>query len=265
MSRELLYSLAGSRSSLLSHWLEKNPENPRIAWYPSAGSDVQDLLFLHPKYREINAPRGFEPASPSFFLHTDYSMLENPHFFDTIQLYSDAYTDIVVTEIEELPRLQLPVYADLVVFPKESEATHRVVFLIASVKCHRLGEFQYPILYVFSENAAFCAKCLRPWKARISHIVQVDYGNLGLLSAPSWIPYQFQRLEVEAFITDWFPPRPYFYPSHYAEDTVFYRFPTLKAPKPNSSSWKKIRTLPGGLWHGRRQVSWQIRPGIAPV
>ena len=255
MSRELLRALAGPRQTMLARWLDAHPGEPRIAWYPSAGADLRDVLYLNAACPLVSPALVDEPAAPTFFLHTDYFVGDHSRFLDTRLIHIDANTTIAVKDIVELPRLELPLHEDLVAFGPSS-ATHRVVFFTVEVQSHRLGRFTAPVLYVFSENAAFCSECLFRHQARLSHVVQIRYGHGlgGGRSCPGWIRGQLRRLGTEAFITD---------PAHdqfAAHDRVLAHFPTLAAPDVDPTNWPVIREMPQAFWDGYGPVTWYRVP-----
>lgn len=255
MSRELLESLAGRRNTHLSRWLAAHPGEPRVAWYPSAGTDLRDVLYLNPGYRTVNPPVIEEPDAPTVFVHTDYFIGDHSTFLDTPIVHRDDNTTIRVGDIEELPRLELPLHEDLVAFGP-SVATHRVVFFTAHVDSHRLGRFTSPILYVFSENAAFCSECLLRHAARISHVVQVRYGHSlgGGRAAPGWIRGQLSRLGAEVFVTDTA------HDGFCLHEAVLEHFPVLSGPDVDPADWPVIRRLPLAHWNGYGPVTWYRVP-----
>lgn len=213
------------------------------------------MLDLNERYRTVSPPHGEEPTPPDLFLHTDYFVGDHSRFLDTSTVHINDNTTITIDTIEELPRLELPLHHDLVAF-EPSLATHRVVFFTVSVASHRLGSFRAPILYVFSENAAFCSDCLLRHEARISHVVHVRYGHGlgGGLSGPGWIRGQLARLHTEVFFTD---------PHHdvfHCQDLVVQHFPALQSPDVDPSTWPIIRQMPQPHWDGYGAVTWYRVP-----
>lgn len=256
MSRQLLENLNGSQRGLLRRWLDQNPREPRMAWYPSAGMDMRDLFFLHPDYSNIVPATGEEPVAPELFVHTDYLGGGQERFLDSSLIYRDDRTSVTISEIEELPHLNLPLYDDMVAFPDGSDATHRVLFMVIDVQCLKLGHFQRPVLYAFVENAAFCAKKLIPLEARFSHLVQVRYGHSfgGGRASPGWLRYQLNTLGVEVLVSDGAEQRDT--DSH----RVFNRFPNLEGAETSLHSWQRFRSLPQRAWDGYGGVSWWSKP-----
>ena len=260
-NRAFLTSLAGPRGNALHAWLAAHPGEPRLAWYPSAGADFRDLLYLHRDYREHRPGPPDEPAAPDFFLHTDYCVAGVPHFLDQPLLHLDEHCRIEVEVIQELPRLRVPFHPELVAFPANA-ATGRVVFLELSVWSHRLGQFRVPVVYAFGENAAFCAGCLLPGGARISHVVQVRYGHGlgGGRAGPEWVRRQLARLGTEVFVTDEAEG------NDGLSEEVYGFFPGLDAPPVDSTAWPVLRQLPQASWDGYGAVRWRrVPPGAGPA
>ena len=72
MNRELLINLNGNKTGQLKKLLDNFEGEPRIAWYPSAGEDFRPLLYLHPKFSNLNRGIRQEPQTPDLFIFTDY-------------------------------------------------------------------------------------------------------------------------------------------------------------------------------------------------
>jgi hypothetical protein len=265
MSKDFLYHLSGTSPGKLRKWLDRFSGEPRIAWYPAAGEDFRDLLFLSPQF--LNART--EPVSraiPDIYLHTDYFPWTQPTFLDfldsqrlfsdgrTSRLFSDGRTSITINHIEELPRCDLPIHPDLVHFPQGGHATGRSVFLELAVHSHKLGSFEAPVIYCFAENAAFCAKKLLPQKAVVSHIVRVRYGGGygGGDDRGGWLENVLSRLKCECYVTDGTEARN-------RNNTVFMRFPELANYMERRPELITIKTLPSASWSGYGDaVSWKI-------
>jgi hypothetical protein len=249
-----LESLNGGKRGRYAKWLASHPGESRLAWYPSAGEDFRWLLYLHKDYRQVHPAAETEPPPPDVFIHTDYYPWDCSTFLDSPHLYSDQHTSITVVHIEELPRLNLPVYDDLV-DSRPGSATNRVMYLEIEIKSRRLGQFVQPLIYAFAENAAFCSEYLIPKKATVSHIMQVRYGNGlgGSLSSPGWIRYQFNTLKTELVITD---------DGLSCEDTtnelVFARFPNLGNTESKPETWRKLRKTEYGAPPYIYEVRWYL-------
>jgi len=250
MSGKLLRFLNGRNNGALRSWLDDHKGEPRIAWYPSAGRDFRDLLYLHPK----NPPRRPEPRCPDIFLHTDYGFWATPTFPDTCNIYCDKRTSVVLESVEELPRLDIPCDNQIVDFPKTSHVNGRVLFLEVKVTSDVFEEFSAPIVYAFVENAAFCAKCIFPQEGKFSHIVHIRFGGGlggGGKSTGIWMLNILRKLRCECFITD----------SHYAiqsgDERVYALYPELAGPA-DRGQLEPIKTIPEKDWSGHGDVSWNI-------
>lgn len=64
MSRQLLEHFNGARNGLFAEWLRENPGTPRIAWYPSPGTDFHNLLYLNSRYSADKKDPAEQPAEP---------------------------------------------------------------------------------------------------------------------------------------------------------------------------------------------------------
>ena len=177
MSKELLINLNGNKKGLFHKWLNNFDGDPRIAWYPSSGTDFRDLMYLHSEFAKQNPASQPDPQEPDIFLHTDYFPWKRSKFLDTPEIYRDDRTRITVKAIEELDRCDLTLDDQLVDSPKGSVATGRVIFLEVEVSSTVLGNYSYPVVYAFVDNASFCAKKMLPINARCSHIVHVRFGG----------------------------------------------------------------------------------------
>ena len=252
MSETLLQELNGGYTGNFHRWLQTRNHEPRICWYPSAGADFRDALYLHPAFSGIDFKPDTLPQPPDIFLHTDYWPWEGSRFLDTRNIYRDRHTSIFVKTIEELPRCDLATDPQIVMSTEGSSATGRVIFLELEVKSDKLGKYQVPVLYVFAENTAFCAERMLPLKSRISHIIHIRYGGGlggGGKSTGRWILNTLDKLQCELFITD----------SHYGEsdsDTrIIELYPAL-AKQTSSYNFEKIGTLQGEKWSNHGTVTW---------
>lgn len=253
MSRELLQHLNGANDGLFAEWLKQNPGTPRIAWYPSAGEDFRDLLYLSSRFTHEERDQR-EPAEPDLYLHTDYYPLSRSTFLDTRSLYDDERTKVSVLEIEELPRCDLPLDPEIVNSPEGSAATGRVVFFHAEVVSDKLGSYTVPVLYVFAENAAFCAQKMLPNNAMVSHIVHIRYGGGlggGGKSSGVWLLNVLQKLGCRCFLTDNHLRR------QRGDERVYELYPELSG-KERAQDMQAIRISPSSSWSNHGDVTWNL-------
>jgi hypothetical protein len=247
MSLQLLIKLNGDRRGGLFRWMESLEAAPRIAWYPSAGGDFRDLLFLHARLQcEL------EPAVPDLFLHTDYHWArENEDFSVGGILFDDGRTVVSIAEVEELPPLALPLDAGLVHFPEGSAWTGRVRFMRLLVNSTLLGAFERPVLYAFVENAAFIGRTARPVSATFTHVIQVRHGGGfgGGTSKGGWLRHTLTSLGCELFISDGQTDL------HAADARIHHRYPKIWDPVP---PLHLVRTVPSESWSNHGDVQWFV-------
>jgi hypothetical protein len=259
MTMAFLDAMFGRPTGPARQWLAGLSREPRIAWYPSAGEDFRDLLYLSEEYARCFPSGQAEPAPPDLFLHTDYFPWTESRFLDTAVVHQDTRTTIRVEAIDELPRCDLPLDARIVQFPVGSVATGRVLFLLLRVTSAQLAmDRVVPVLYAFCENAAFCAERLLPLGARCSHVVRVRYGGGcgGGQSSGHWILRNLDRLHCELLVWD----------QHDNEQDgdrrCLERFPNLKREGAQPYRFRRLRTLPEAMWSGHGDVAWDL---VVPV
>ncbi len=258
MSLLFLETLNGENQGPFRRWLDSRSHTPRIAWYPSAGTDLRDILYLSAAYAGHLPPLSAdEPSCPDLFLHTDMGAPGNVKFVTELIAFEDPRTRIRVVEWEELPRCELPMRPELVAFHEGTELSHRVFFFQLAVESRHLGEFTVPLLYVFAENAAFCALRLLPLQARITHLVQVRYGHSlgGANDSPGWLLGQLETLGVKLVVSDGCER------SDFREDNATYRcYPSLRHRRADPTRWTCLRRLSRASWDGYHDVKWWQLP-----
>ena len=253
MSRELLEKLNGTNQGPFKRWLEDLRDEPRIAWYPSAGEDFRDMLYLSLNYLKTRRNSALFPPCPNIFLHTDYFPWENSKFLDNQFVHVDDRTSIFVRSIEELPRCDLPLDVQIVDFPNGSKATGRVLFLEVEIDSEVLGKFSAPVIYAFVENSVFCAEIALPLQAIFSHVIHIRYGGGcggGGRSSGTWILNVLRKLRCECFITD----------SHYhkgGDERVYNLYPALCGNE-DTQHFKQIWTIPAASWSNHGKISCNI-------
>lgn len=264
MSKDLLYFLNGSKRGLFRRWLDGFEGDPRIAWYPSSGEDFNDLLYLNPKFWKDCAPQSTPfPPAPDIFLHTDYFPFGQPQFLRTREIVFDGTTfdgsekpTLRVKSVETLPRRDLTLDCDIVIAPDGGLATGRAVYLEIEIHSESIGEFTAPVVYVFAENAAFCAECALPQIGRFSHIVHVRYGGGiggGGHSTGIWVLNVLRQLRCEVFVTD----------SHYqrqsGDERIYELFPSLQGDENDAESdFQPIARIQSRDWSGHGDIWWKL-------
>jgi len=258
MSLSLLRGLAGPSHGVFKRWIDSFEGEPRIAWYPSAGEDFRDLLYLSPEYSRLNPANGIEPDAPDIFIHSDYFPWDSSEFLDSRKLHLDDNTSITLKAIEELPSCVLPLDPEVVDSPEGSVATGRVLFLEIEVKSEKLGQYTRPVLYVFSENGAFCAERIIPEGGWLSHIVHVRFGGGlggGGKSAGGWLLHILRKVRCELFISD------ENLATSKGDERILNRYPILKELG-SPPHFEGIRTIPSTSWSSYGDVTWnKIKEG----
>jgi hypothetical protein len=252
MSRRLLNFLNGGKNGKFRDCLNRLPDSPNIAWYPSAGADFRALLYLNRAYSRWNPASVEEHDFPQVFLFTDYFPWQYSPFLDQPMIHNDFGSVIRVEKIEELPSLQLPLDKEIVEFTEGSIATTRVIYLELSVWSNKLGPFDAAVVYAFVENEAFCSRVLLEKESTIAEVVHVRYGGGlggGGKASGGWIPNVLKKLNTRVFITDG---------SHYLQQGDKFavtKYPNLAGDAPNL---EQIRTIPGKSWSEHGDVSWYL-------
>jgi hypothetical protein len=254
MSKELLYHLNGNRNGLFKKWLDHFEGEPRIAWYPSAGEDFRDLMYLHPNYSKLNPAKKEEPKHPDVFLHTDYFPWTRSSFLDSRILYEDKKSQITVDEIEELPKVNLPFDEGIVDFPRKNLASDRVIFLKINVDSRVVGSFNAFVLYIFAENEAFCAKKILPYNGKMSHIIHIRYGGGlggGGKASGIWLLNILKKVNCEIYISDGVRHR------QSGDEEAYRLYPDLAGDE-STENLEPIRTINGEAWSNHGDVTWYL-------
>lgn len=260
MSERLLRALNGNRNGRFRAWLDRLGREPRIAWYPSAGTDFRALLHLSPSFAAMEPAFGPEPAPPDIFLFTDYFPWGNMTFLDSPTLYEDEHTTVTVRHLEPLPRLDLPLDPEIVDFPEGSVATGHVLFMELEVRSDRLGTLTWPLVYAFCENEAFCARTVLPNGGRFSHVILVRYGNGlgGGKCSGAWIRNVLERVGCEAYIAS--GPMG----DGKGDEAVPRLYPELAAVGPRLRR-QQYRVTPSARWSSCGNVYWfRMLPAATP-
>lgn len=253
MSQTFLTSLIGRRRGKFAQWLAQQHTTPRIAWYPSAGTDFRALMYLHPSYQAYHAPTQAEPACPDLFLFTDYFPWTDSHFLDSPLIYSDLNTTMTIECMEELPSLGLTRHPELVMITEPNVATNKLLYLQVKVESRLLGSWTSHVLYAFAENETFYAHKMAPQNAQISHIVHVRYGGGlggGGKASGMWILHVLKKLQCEVLVSD----------GHYSWQTgdLFALQQFKEISYQQEGFLRSIRKVDSYSWSGHGDVHWNL-------
>jgi hypothetical protein len=176
----------------------------QICYYPSAGEDCSDMLWVRPEYLQTGTEKKYD--SPSLYLHTDYYPWKNRLIFQPGQVLHDTSKGkVTVKNVEPLTTLDLPLNKELVDFPKKTENYGKCFLLDVEVDLKNGTEpEQTKLLYCFAENEAFTAMVLLENKIPVTYVCLVGYGYSfgGAKTRGAWLTSTLERLETQCFITD---------------------------------------------------------------
>ncbi len=255
MSKELLHHLNSNKNGSFKAFIDGfNDTDPVIAWYPSAGQDFRDVMYCSAAYSSFNPASVQEPTAPDLYIHTDYFPWTRSTFLDNKKLYEDHKSSITLLSIEDLGSVSLPVDERIVDFPQGSVATNKVLFLQLQVTSTVLGSFTVPVLYVFTENAAFCAEMLLKNNATISRVINIRHGGSlgGGKSNGKWLVNVLERLKTDLYIADRYDAE-----EDSNKDIACELYPELRNSG-DSVNLTAIRTIPSEKWSNYGDVQWFI-------
>lgn len=253
MSKKLLMDLNGNKAGQFKEFLDQFERDPRIAWYPSAGSDFRGLLYLHPNYSQLFPASEQEPQPPDIFLFTDYDPWSYSLPLRQGTIFSDGRTTVRIDHIEELAELSLPLHEEVVNFINRNPLTDTVLFLIIRINSNMLGSYTYPVIYARAENESFYCYKLAPNNAKISHIIHVRYGGGlggGGKASGVWLLHVLKKLNCEVFITDG--------KHHWQSGDKFFLKFCSSIPREKDVRLKPIRIIPEKSWSNHGDVSWNL-------
>jgi len=253
MSRRLLETLNGGNRGPLRSWLDARGDEPRICWYPSAHGDFRDMLYFSREYALRHHGALLETPPPDIFLHTDYLPWSGSSLFDAFRsgdpaghlLYRDDRTEVRIIGGEELPRCELPLDPRIVDFPEKHRLLGRAAFMMLRLRSCVLGDIVAPVVYVVTENAAFCAECMLPSHTTLSHAVHVRFGGGcggGGKSTGIWMLNVLKRMRCEVLASD----------EHYhrqsGDERIYERYPELAGYETAAFAADTIGTIPSESW-----------------
>jgi hypothetical protein len=255
MSLELLKALNGRSDGEFSRLLRGMVSDPKICWYPSAGDDFRDVLYLSQAYSVFNPSNEEHEAVPDIFIHTDFLPLKHARFLYRRVLHSGIQTTIIADHMEELPGLSLPLVPGLAgMFRQGGEVSGKVYYMRLHIKDYTMNTaYSAHLIYAFVENGAFCADMLLKHSARLSHAVHVRFGGGlggGGTAAGGWMVPVLPKLACEMFISDGRHDR-----WQSGDHLTMESFPALGDTN-TSVIMEPTRTIPSKYWGDYGDVSW---------
>jgi hypothetical protein len=262
MSIEFLEAINGGADGRLRRFIElhRGGGSPRLAWYPSAGDDLRDLIYLSKEFAARNPGTLPDPAPPDLFVHTDGWLPSRFDAWGKRPAHRDSRTRITVLHRERLPDVSLPSFRDLI--DERAPCSGRADFFELRVESQPNGVFPARLLYVEAENAAFCARYLLARRARVTHLVQVRYGQGegGARTCGGWLERFTEALGTEVVVSD-----PRLGPGHGDAWRQERCFPELRGYQAPTTSTRPIRTMRGERWSGHGDITWWVRGATAPA
>jgi len=174
--------------------LEVLKKHKRICWYPSAGADFRELLFLSKQYIDIHNVPVDKNELPDLFILTDCN--PNDYFIDknsgmteinklnnfdydtagVLYCSYDRHTCIKHNGFNQIECIDLPFDGRLVSLDF-SNNYGKAFFTKASIFSDTLGHWTVDIVYVIIENTAFVFDYLLKNNVLIDYVVRVRYGD----------------------------------------------------------------------------------------
>lgn len=251
MSIEFLKSICGNsqlaKEAIIDPY-EKAGVEPRIAWYPSAGYDLRPLIYLSDEYAKVYPGESPDIEQPDIFLMTDAA---GCGWLDQQYAYFDNRTQIEVLKSEDCGMYEFIWPVARIAWLADNY--YKVTFQQLRVKSKKWDHSRVVnLIYVKTENEAFCSEVMIPMRARISHLVHKNYGG-GLGGGGSargaWLPGVLTRLGVEAYITDdrdSMEEGDLLAIQHYGNLRPSFNFPVLEL----------YRVQPGRCWDTNFDIKW---------
>ena len=194
----------------------------RICWYPSAGADFRELLFLSEQYckwKDVPVP---STELPDLFILTDCNPqdyfstrlpvgttcikhLNEPdcsqmdYVFDSF----DRRTMIALrNKVECIAKIDIPFDSRLFNF-KPSNNYGNAYLIQAKIYSKPLGVWNADILYILTENTNFALHYLIKHHICIDYLVRVRYGDAfgGSMLSGEWLLKLLRPLNVKYFLS----------------------------------------------------------------
>ncbi len=223
----------------------KEIRNNTCVWYPSAGDDFRDLMFLSGSYPNID-------VSADLFIHTDCDPFRvfTKNSLDEkkeLTLYKDDRTHISMYNIN---------YQHF--SPKTKNmfshfSSYSDISFVASgnikIESEILGTINKKLIYIGCENEWFVANALIPNKLKIDYICHVRYGGGfgGANNDGQWLLKTLKTLNCKYYFSDKNIDELY-----ESDKDVFNAYPQING---ESSVLKEITVIPSHSWSDSGDVT----------
>ena len=231
-----------------------------ICWYPSAGHDFRELLYISDwYYQKNNVPRDRGQKMPDLFILTD--VLGLPEFYRYEYRYhrddfckpgfvlfddrtQEHSTKITVVSFEELCDLDLSFKDDLSAANDNSlyNSSWLMEVEIESKISGVITKYKSTILYAAVQNEAFANEFLIPNKIKVEYQVLIRYGEGfgGANVKPTWILLAFQELGIRYVVSN----------DRYVE------WAETEETDKTRPSFEKLYSIDGVQWSDYGEVGW---------
>ncbi len=172
MLNELLAGVNGQSQKRLNALCKQIGNEPRIAWYPSAGNDYRDLMELC----TIRALQQNVSEEPDVFFHTDYHI---KHLKSSGIIYDDSRTRVVVENTYHLSirkKFNYFVNPEYAVFHENAPESPLIWLLDVSVHSDIYGVVNKPVIYFVFENINFFDEFILKNMVPITYFVKIREG-----------------------------------------------------------------------------------------
>ena len=194
----------------------------KICWYPSAGADFRELLFLSEQYcKWRNVPISSDEL-PDLFILTDCNPSDicftktlgttcveelNGDYYSLMRyLFKSLDGRTLITlrnRVECIEKIDIPFDSNLFCF-EPSNNYGNAYFIQAKVHSKPLGIWNVDMLYILTENTNFGLHYLVKHNIFIDYIVRVRYGDAfgGSRLSGEWLLKLLRPLNVKYFLSN---------------------------------------------------------------
>ncbi|MBR3834824.1 MAG: hypothetical protein IKJ73_10925 [Lachnospiraceae bacterium] len=249
-------------------------DHNRICWYPSAGADFRELLFLSKQFCAWKDVPIAAHELPDLFILTDCNPSDTPYGYCTGDTYieqinGNSYdkmkylfkainncTVITVNDkVEFVEKLDVQFNQELYKFDV-SDNYGKAFYFSVHIASKQLGEWDVNVLYILVENTSFAFDYLVKNNVTVDYIVKVRYGDQFGESNVSgdWLAKLLKPLKTKYYLRNAFSLRK-------ACDAIVElkdKFPTSDIVNDDVSTLKleQIYRVNGSLWSGQGDIYW---------
>ena len=167
-----------------------------VEWYPSAGSDLQNI-------RSAYRPRRGKSPRPNVLIHTDWWYAEGlrDDFAEEIKDY-----DLILRKVKELPRLPATSHRFCVFAQEDALNAGRCVVYEGVITKDGGHVDHFTLIKIAIENEQFAAESLLPNRICLEALIHKNCGwgcGGGATIPGTWMRGVLSRLQTKYFITDW--------------------------------------------------------------